>query len=222
MNKFFGTKVVIPLVVLCGGLLFASNTKAGHEGLKGLLKHEKSGPTEGAEVSAQSAVTQIYASPGIASLQNGQWVGQDHLYNLTNQIGVYLEFSQPPGVQLTIDEAAIRVSIEQALRKAGIEPRADILGSNQGPLPFLHFIVVMNPQESGPTAAFCACRLFESVFLDRVRLDKGISWQVITWEDENLLLIPTDQLQKTLLSELTDFATAFGTRYTYFRALKGN
>jgi len=165
------------------------------------------------------ASSQIYASPGIASLQGGQWVGRDHLFNLSSEIGVYLQIVQP-SQPLAINEMAIKEKIVAVLQKGGVQPRTDLLGENNTPLPFLHFIVVLNSQDKDILIAFCACRLFEAIHLDRIRLDTGVAWQAITWEQQELLVIPPAEVQDSLTKELSEFASFFADRFAFYQLLK--
>lgn len=157
------------------------------------------------------AVGSIYASPGIASLQGGQWVGSDNLYNLPKSLGLVIELTLRPDLQLSLDHLAIEEKINSVLKTAGVMLRGTALFKDT-PLPFLHFLIMIEPIEKG-YVAYCSGRLFEEVQLARVHLKQGIVWQGITWEKQELIVFPTEQLHDQILRTIENICTAFASRF---------
>lgn len=175
-------------------------------------------------------VSTIFSSPGIATLEGNEWVGTDHLYNLPPSIGIVVEIVKPTGVQPTPQsttttaatspsvpgfnpamlEDRIKEIVASSLRAAKIFPR-DLLLERGSPLPFLHFLIILHPVEKG-YVAYCAGRLFEAVQLSRIFLRTGITFQAITWEKQELLIAPPEQLQQQILETVQTITFSFTDR----------
>jgi hypothetical protein len=154
----------------------------------------------------------IFTSPGIATYQNGQWVGSEHLYNLSPDIGLFIEIVQSEtGAKAPINEDAIIDKIVPIFKTGGLKPRPNLL-VNGSPLPFLHVLLMISPIEKG-FVAFCALRLFEQTDLKRIFLSTDIHWQVITWEKQELIVASTEQIQEQIYKTLTGLATTFADKF---------
>jgi len=234
MKLLFVKHIALPLLLVMAGQLTAAVTplfpdptkSATPDQTKSTEKKKPANPLiqipGKAQPTGEVDVKNVFTSPGVAILQNNQWVGSDHLYNLSNQLGLLIEISQPDSKQYRIDEIALKKNVENVLGKVGIQSRVPFLNSDFTPLPFLQFIVVVNSQATGLNVAYCGCRLFESVRLDRVHLDPNMTWQAITWESQTLSLTPPEQLQETVNKDLADLAVKFSERYSYYKLLKPN
>lgn len=144
-----------------------------------------------------TTVGHLYTAPGIATLQGGQWVGSENLNNLTKDIGVVAEIIAPSTLSVPLTEEALRQKVVSLLQEARLNPHPAESMTKENPLPFLHLLIMVNPIERG-FAAYCAGRLFEEVQIKRVFLKPNIVWQAITWEKQELILSPADQLQDSL------------------------
>lgn len=147
--------------------------------------------------------------PGVVALQQGEWVGNDHLFGLSHNIGVVVEIVKPPGVVIPISETAIQAQVGQFLKAGHVNPRLQIVGST--PLPYLNIIIMLNPIENG-YAAFIAVRLFEDVQIRRFHLKLGTTFQAITWERQEFIVFPTDQLKEQISKVLQSIVTTFNER----------
>lgn len=152
----------------------------------------------------------IYTSPGIATNQGGQWVGSEHLYNLSPNIGIFPELVMQPGLPISITEISIREKLIPILRTGGVNATPLLVGKS--PLPFLHVLVMITPIDKG-YVAYCAIRLFEEIQNKRVFLPAEVIWQAITWEKQELILAPTEQIQEEIEKTLVNLAQAFADRY---------
>jgi hypothetical protein len=152
-----------------------------------------------------------YLLPGIAALQGGQWVGNDHLFGISNNIGVIVEIVKPVGVTIPITEERVQKQIGQMLKTGHINPRLQIVGST--PLPYLHVLIMLNPIENG-YAAYIAVRLFEPVALQRFHLKIGTTFQAITWERQEFIVFPTEQFQEQIGKVLQSMMMTFIERAT--------
>jgi len=160
----------------------------------------------------------LYTDPGIVAFQDGKWVGSDHLYNISSNISINVEVVKPPNFNINITEAALKERIAAIFRTAGITPQAEPQ-QDLPPLPLFHMIVFIYPIPNGIVAC-CDGRLFEAVTLDRVRLQKGVTWQAITWNKQNLLVSALEQGPEQINQSVDTIATLFTDRYKYFLNLK--
>ena len=161
-------------------------------------------PAKIPEVNVPIAVN--YLLPGVVALEGGEWVGNDHLFGISNNIGVIVEIVKPEGVKIPITEERVQKQIGQMLKAANINPRLQIVGST--PLPYLHVLIMLNPIENG-YAAYIATRLFESVVLQRFHLKVGTTFQAITWERQEFIVFPTEQFQEQIGKVLQSMITTF-------------
>jgi len=159
-----------------------------------------------------------YFHPGILVNINGKWEGSDHLLNITKQIGVNVSIVKPEDQEISVTDREILKEVEAIFAKAGIVPQA--LASPKGPaLPVFDILIIIYPIDRG----FVCCvegRLFESVILDRFKMDANMAFQAITWEKHNLIVFPTAQLTEQLTKTVREIATSFGERYQTFERYK--
>lgn len=150
----------------------------------------------------------VFSSPGIAALQGGEWVGTEHLYNLPVDIGLVVEIDKPGSLaNVPVTDEKIKELISTSLKSIKLSQREPII-TRQTPLPFLHALIIIHPIEKG-YVVYCALRLFEEVQITRTYLKPGIVWQAITWEKQELIVTPADQLleqvQQTFQSMMGTF-----------------
>lgn len=153
------------------------------------------------------AMESVFSSPGIATLQNGIWVGRDNLLNLpTSEIGLYFEILSPPSEKILVTKKELHDKVVPILTSAGLTSYP--LFSGESPLPFFHVLIMLHPIEKG-YVAYCTCRLFEAVQNARVVLQPDIFFQAITWERQEMIISPIDQLQEQVEKAVTAMTSTF-------------
>lgn len=160
----------------------------------------------------------FYPNPGIVAYRGGKWVGSDHLYNITNKIDVVVEIFKPEKTVIPITEGMIRSRIADIFKKAKIQPLAENV-PGKPLLPFFHMLLMIYPIDKG-YVAYTEGRLFEQVNIDRVRLDEQTVMQGITWESENLILVPSKDLTNQLYKSVDEIANTFVDRYLFYENIK--
>jgi hypothetical protein len=65
----------------------------------------------------------FYSLPGIVTFRGSEWVGSEDLYNLSSDLGVFVELVQAPGINTGLNEFTILSKITPVLKTAGIVPR---------------------------------------------------------------------------------------------------
>ena len=95
-----------------------------------------------------------YTQPGIIANQGGRWVGSDHLFNLTHQIGIEVEIIGPKGVALPFSTESIKMRVNERFRQEGLSPiprgRTDISKAEMeitDVARLISDIAVLNPNE---------------------------------------------------------------------------
>lgn len=63
-----------------------------------------------------------YTQPGIIANRGGHWVGADHLFNLTRQIGIEVEIIGPKGVALPFTNESIKMRVSERFHQEGLQP----------------------------------------------------------------------------------------------------
>ncbi|MBS4168473.1 hypothetical protein [Parachlamydia sp. AcF125] len=202
-------------------------------GAPGLSAAENSFPEKAATPSAKAQQTSsqekspdkpsgknelLYTSPGVMALKNSVWAGSDHLYNLTDKIGIAVEVIKPANFTGSASEEALKKIVADIFAKGNLSPILNP-GASSNPLPFFHVLVMLYPHEGG-LAVFCEGRLFENVQLERVFLDKETRLQAITWEKQSLVITPLFDAQVQIAKAVTNIASAFVERYKYFEHMK--
>lgn len=153
-----------------------------------------------------SAVLPTFTQPGILSYQGGQWVGGDHLFNLSSNIPVVVDLVKSDKLQLDLTQEMLQKRLEAAFIKQGISVNVEATG--RPPLPFFNLFVMVVPLGDGVTA-YCSGRLFELVDNSRANLARGVFWQAITWEDQQLIVASPEQI----ISEITSTVDAIGASF---------
>ncbi len=158
----------------------------------------------------------FFPHPGVIFEKNGRWMGDEHLYNLTNNIHVYVEVEKTKGLDVNIDKKKIKDTVAFAFKQSILIP---INVVQNPPLPFFDVVVLIAPIDKG-YAFYCTGRLFEAVTLSRVDFDKNVQFQAVTWEKQSLLIVPKDKLMDEILAAVKDIANSFVERYRYFEEIK--
>lgn len=160
----------------------------------------------------------IYTFPGVVALQDGDWVGSEHLYNLSPQIGVVVEIVYSSGNSTSLTEEGILNKITPILKAGGLTVREPLI-SGTSPLPFLNILIIIHPIEKG-YVAYCTGQLFEEVTLRRIQLKPGTTWQAVTWEQQELVVFAKEHLQEQVEKTVQNIVTAFAARYKSYEHKK--
>lgn len=155
--------------------------------------------------------TPVYVHPGALALLNGQWEGGDHLFNLTNNLGVRVDIVKPQSDTLSLTEDRLKQLVESSFSQRGISP-VTLAAPDQPPLPFFHIQVLLYPISRGYVAC-CEGRLFESVALRRMTFDPGMAFQAITWEKDILLVSSNESIIAQIENAISQISQAFIERF---------
>jgi hypothetical protein len=159
-----------------------------------------------------------YLHPGILVFLNGGWEGSDHLLNLTNNIGVYVTILKPESEALEVTDLQIQKEVEAIFANANIKPQT-LAPQGKPPLPAFQIEIFVYPIERG-YAASCQGRLFESVILERFKMDPNMAFQAITWEKQHLIVSPKEQFAEQLVKTVQDIVTTFIERFQAYEKMK--
>lgn len=159
-----------------------------------------------------------YLHPGILVFLNGKWEGSDHLLNISQNIGVYVTIVKPEAETLGITQEQLQKKVEGLFTQGGIKP-VILTAQGQPPLPAFEIEIFIYPVEQG-YAACCSGRLFESVTLNRFKMDPGMAFQAITWEKQTLIVGPKSTFADQLSQIVESIASSFIERYQAYEKLK--
>lgn len=159
-----------------------------------------------------------YLHPGILVNVKNQWEGSDHLLNLANQIGVYVKILKPEKAELDASENDLQKIVEEIFTNSNIQPTTMAV-AGKPPLPAFDIEIFVYPIEGG-YATFLDGRLFESVMLERFKMDSNMAFQAITWEKQNLIVTPKDQFKEQLIKAVKEIAETFVTRFQAYENLR--
>lgn len=160
----------------------------------------------------------VYFHPGILVNRAGTWEGSDHLLNLSSNIGVYAKLLKPEGEALDITEQQIQKEVASIFTNFSISPNI-LIPEWKPPLPIFQIEILLYPIEKGYVAC-CEGRLFESVNLERFKLDPNMAFQAITWEKQTLIVGPKKQFSEQLMNSVREIAEDFGDRFRAYETIK--
>jgi hypothetical protein len=149
---------------------------------------------------------QAYTRPGIVAFQGGEWVGNDHLYNLGERLALVVEIISP--ADLHVSDSDLRTYLGKKLEAQNFQIIATDPGLSTSPPPFLHVLVMAYPLKQ-QIVAYCGLRLFEPVELFRVKLGKEVSMQAITWERQTVVEAANDAFPTELKRTADDLVNTF-------------
>lgn len=159
-----------------------------------------------------------YLHPGILVNIGGRWEGSDHLLNISSNIGVYVSIIKPESEVLEITEIHLKKEVENIFTLTNIKPQI-LVTAGKPPLPVFEIEIFVYPIERGYVAC-CAGRLFESVTLERFKMNPNMAFQAITWEKQNLIVSPAEQFASQLTKTVQDIAKTFAERYQAYERIK--
>lgn len=161
-----------------------------------------------------------YLHPGILVNARGEWEGSDHLLNISSNIGVYITIIKPENEQLAFNEASLKDQVVNIFKLANIKPEI-LVSPGKPPLPVFQIEIFAYPIDKGYVAC-CYGRLFESVTLDRFKMDSNMAFQAITWEKQHLIVSPKDEFSDEIVKVVQDIAQTFGERFQVYEKIKKN
>ncbi len=160
----------------------------------------------------------FYKNPGIVDISESEAIGSDHLYNLSEYIGLSIEIIKPPGEKIAISEGEIRDKIIEIFQKGQMHHKGPKI-SDEEAHPFFHYLIMIVPIEKG-FLVYASGRIFENVDVKRVFLEKDTAFQAITWENQHLFFTPIEDMNKETMMAIEKITKQFLERYQYFKTVK--
>lgn len=155
---------------------------------------------------------ELFYHPGIVTSNKGQWVGGDSFVNISNSISLQVNIVKPEDLQTPFKKEDLIARVTEIFGKAGIT--INNVGTEfEPPLPFFNLMILIFPVQDGVAAAFQG-RLFESVTLKRIVLEKNTLFQAVTWEQTNLIVSPDDEFEKFTFDAVDAIANSFSSRFS--------
>lgn len=172
----------------------------------------------------KTADTPTYFFPGMVALHQRLWVGSDYLFYVPANIGVVIELIADKQIKndegkVILEEIKLKKAAEAIFQKVGINPQSYSV-ENTAPLPFFHILIMMYHVDNKVFVSI-AGRLFEEVMPARLDLDAPVgTFQAITWEKNEILIVSTPQAPEQIEAMVSDIATTFVNRYRFFAELE--
>jgi hypothetical protein len=160
----------------------------------------------------------IVTHPGIVAWRDGKWLWSDHLFNLTSNIDIDVEFTVPDNMLSLVNKEKVEAIVEEIFKKDGITPYAAPEPGKPN-LPIFHLLIMAHPVRDGYAFATIA-RLLEPVQLDRIKLDDRVTMQAITWERSSIHVVHRADFEKELDASIREVVTEFANRYAFFEKLR--
>lgn len=148
--------------------------------------------------------------PGVVTSKGGQWIGGDNFTNIPHSFALQVNVVKPETLELPIKKEDLHSKI------ADIFTKSDLTINTSGteyepPLPFFNMLILAYPINDGMVVAIQG-RLFESVDIKRVILEKNTLFQAVTWEQTNLVVAPEDEVVKYIQDAVEQIAGSFAGR----------
>ncbi len=158
----------------------------------------------------QPVMEKPFGMPGVIGIVNDRWVNSDYLGFLEANFPITVELVLGKNIP-HIDSANVENALADVLKSDNITMDAD---QTNGPtLPFLHLLIMVYPVDKNTYAIFAALRLFESVTVNRLKFQPAGYWQAVTWENQDMIIASSDQLQAQIKALATKLGTSFIKRY---------
>lgn len=179
-------------------------------------KHEEKGPKfiplPGKP--ALPVMPKPFGMPGVVGFQNGKWAGTDYLGFVANKITVDVEILKGENAPKLPEPSELEHRIAEIFSKSDITPKAEL--TEGPPLPFLHVLIIVYPVEKDKYAIIGSCRLFEQIQVMRKNFSPAGYWQGITWENQDIMLSSTEQLDTQIKAVVDKLVNAFVLRYRMY------
>lgn len=161
---------------------------------------------------------QPYTFPGIVGQRKGEWVGSDHLFNLTNRISIAVDIEVAGEIDLPITKEEIIERAERIFANYGIVAKAEP-EEGKPALPMFHLLIMAHSVPEGVAFSIDA-RLFEEVDLERIELGRAVTMQAITWDRQSINIASTNVLKNKLDQGIDEMIKGFAERFQFFENLK--
>lgn len=180
----------------------------------------KQGPTSTSTImkpenAPGQASGELFNHPGVVSVKDGRWVGLDNFVNISKSMAIQVNIIKPEGLTLSFDSSTLEDRVLTIFEPAGIT-RISQGEDGKPPLPFFNIVIVVYPYREGFASA-CVTRLFEEVRLNRVNLDRGETFQAITWEQTSLAVASKADFEKLLFNTIDGIANNFVKRLASYQ-----
>lgn len=160
---------------------------------------------------AKPPMGEPFGMPGVVGYQNNRWSGSDYLGHLSDHIAIDVEILKGEGVPDVPSPAEIKGKIASILQSNEIIPNSS---AEEGPpLPFIHILLFVYPTGNDTFVVFGAERLFEQIDVKRKNFQAAGYWQGITWETQNVILVPGNQLNAQMITLAETLTKEFVKRY---------
>lgn len=164
-------------------------------------------PTETAKVIPSG---EYFNHPGVVTSKGSQWIGGDNFTNISHSIALQVNIVKPETLEIPFKKEDLQSKISEIFSKEGITLTTTAT-EFEPPLPFFNLLLLAYPITDGIVIAIQG-RLFESVELKRIILEKNTLFQAITWEQTNLVVAPHDDIDKYVKDAITSIANSFAGR----------
>lgn len=166
----------------------------------------------------EEIIPQVVTHPGIVAWRDGKWLWSDHLFNLTKNIDVNVEYAAPDSMKSKVDISKVEAEIEEIFKKVGITPYAKP-DPGKPDLPSFHLLILAHPVRDGYMFAIIS-RLFEPVQLERIKLDDRVTMQAITWERSSIHVVQKADFDDELNKAIKEVVSQFADRFDFFEKLR--
>lgn len=165
-----------------------------------------------AEQTPPEPTSELFPYPGVVIAKGGSWQGGDHLINLSKEIAIQVNIVKPEESALLLEKTGLEKIVMESFSGVGIS-RLTQGEEGKPPLPFFSLFILAYPTPGG-YAAVCMGRLFEEITLKRISLDRGSTFQAVTWEQVNLIVGPKEGFEKQVEATINAIATNFTSRFS--------
>lgn len=145
--------------------------------------------------------------PGVVASKGGEWIGGDNFTNISHEIALQVNIVKPDTLEVPFKREDIQAKIAEIFSKSDITINTAAT-EFEPPLPFFNLLLLAYPITDGMVVAVQG-RLFESVQLKRINLDKNTLFQAITWEQTNLIVAPEEEVEAYVKNGVENIINSF-------------
>lgn len=160
-----------------------------------------------------------FGMPGVVGLVKDKWEGTDYLGYLSDKIDLDVEVLKTADVPSLPDSISIEQGVAHIFTKYDITPHAEM--EEGPPLPFLHILLFVYPVDIDKFVIFGNSRLFEKIKVERKDFVPVGYWQGITWENQDVSLSNSAQLNDKLRQMADKLAESFAKRFRQYNLRTG-
>lgn len=153
---------------------------------------------------------EYFNHPGVIGSKAGQWIGGDNFTNISHSIALQVNIVKPETLEIPFKKEDLTSKITDIFTKSNLTINSSAT-EFEPPLPFFNMLILAYPVTDGMVVAIQG-RLFESVDVKRVILEKNTLFQAVTWEQTNLVVAPEDEVLKYVVDAVEQIANSFAGR----------